>query len=81
MDSKAPFTSNTLRSGPFAPVYRSDLQILVHEADLAARRLVRRLRLPAHEREDLRQDLLVDLIARLPAFDPARGRLGAFARS
>jgi DNA-directed RNA polymerase specialized sigma24 family protein len=57
----------------------SDLQLLLLEADSAARRLVRRMRLPRAELDDIRQDLLVDLIARLPAFDPQRASLGAFA--
>ncbi|GGO15901.1 hypothetical protein GCM10007972_24470 [Iodidimonas muriae] len=60
-------------------ISRSDLQILLREADSAARRLVRKLRLPRAELDDVRQDLLADLTARLPAFDPARGALGAFA--
>jgi RNA polymerase sigma-70 factor (ECF subfamily) len=55
------------------------LQIIQHEADIAARRLIRKLRLPHDDLADLRQELLVDLIARLPAFDPKRGSLGAFA--
>jgi RNA polymerase sigma-70 factor (ECF subfamily) len=58
---------------------RSDLQLLLSEAHRAARRLVRRIRLPWHQLEDLRQDLLVDLLERLPAFDARRGTLGAFA--
>lgn len=49
------------------------------EAEAAARRLQRRLGLPACDREDLVQDLLIDLLRRLPAYDPARGSLGAFA--
>lgn len=57
----------------------SELRILQREADQAARRLVRRLRLPSSDVADLRQDLLLDLISRLPAFDPERGSLGAFA--
>lgn len=57
----------------------TDLSVLIHEADVRARALVRALRRPAHEIEDIRQDLLTDLISRLPAFDPARGSLGAFA--
>lgn len=57
----------------------TDLSVLIHEADVRARALVRSLRRPAHEIEDIRQDLLIDLISRLPAFDPARGSLGAFA--
>jgi len=60
-------------------ISRDDLQILLHEADIAARRLVRQLRLPRVDLDDVRQDLLVDLIARLPAFDPERGSIGAFA--
>jgi RNA polymerase sigma-70 factor (ECF subfamily) len=35
--------------------------------------------MPICEREDLGQDLLVDLLRRLPAYDPARGSIGAFA--
>ena len=60
-------------------ISRDDLQILLHEADIAARRLVRQLRLPRADLDDVRQDLLVDLIARLPAYDSDRGTLGAFA--
>lgn len=45
-----------------------------------ARRLCRRLGLPAQEREDVQQELLADFLARLPAFDAARGELAAFAR-
>jgi DNA-directed RNA polymerase specialized sigma24 family protein len=56
-----------------------DLQILVREAESAARRLARSLRLPRHEHDDVRQDLLLDLIARWKHFDPSRGSSGAFA--
>ena len=55
-----------------APAYRL--------ADAHARALCRSLRLPAHDQDDLRQDLLVDLLGRLPAFDPAKGVFQAFAR-
>lgn len=44
-----------------------------------ARRMMRIARLPAQEREDVEQDMLLDLLARLPGFDPARGTLEAFA--
>lgn len=44
-----------------------------------AKRLCRTLRLPDHDREDLRQDLLLDFLARLPAFDPSKADLPAFA--
>lgn len=62
-----------------ARISRSDLSTLIHEANLAARRLQRKLRLPAADLDDLRQDLLVDLICRLPCFDASRGSIGAFA--
>lgn len=55
------------------------LPVLKDEADRAARRLVRRLGLPSADVDDLRQDLLLDLIRRFPAFDRTRGTLGAFA--
>jgi RNA polymerase sigma-70 factor (ECF subfamily) len=57
----------------------SELSILLAEADTAAARLRRRLRLPFAEQEDLRQELLLDLLRRVPAYDAARGSLGAFA--
>ena len=60
-------------------ISQADLQTLLHEADIAARRLIRKLRLSKDDLADVRQDLLVDVIARLPAFDPKRGSLGAFA--
>ena len=60
-------------------ISRDDLQILLHEADTFSRRLVRQLRRPRVDLDDVRQDLLVDLIARLPAYDPDRGSIGAFA--
>ena len=41
--------------------------------------LHRKLMLPAADLDDLRQDLLVDLICRLPGFDARRGSIGAFA--
>lgn len=56
-----------------------DIETIIREADAAARRLRRKLCMPICEREDLGQDLLVDLLRRLPAYDPARGSIGAFA--
>jgi DNA-directed RNA polymerase specialized sigma24 family protein len=61
------------------PISQSDLVTILDEADTAAARLRRRLGLPRADLDDLRQDLLVDLIRRLPAFDSTRGRIGAFA--
>lgn len=61
------------------PTTDAILAIILAEAEQAATRLRRRLGLPRSDEEDLRQDLLVDLIARLPAFDARRGRLGALA--
>ena len=56
-----------------------DIETIIHEADAAAQRLRRKLSMPVCEREDLGQDLLVDLLSRLPAYDPSRGSIGAFA--
>ena len=55
------------------------LLIIRRESDVAARRLLRQLRLSRDDLDDLRQDLLVDLLARLSGFDPGRGTMGAFA--
>jgi hypothetical protein len=63
----------------YIPISDTDLDHLRREAGIAAARLVRQFRLPHHERDDLRQDLLVDLIARLKSFESARGTLRAFA--
>ena len=57
----------------------SDLQVLRHEADAAARRLLSRLRLSRCDLADLRQEFLLEVLARLLAFDAGRGSLGAFA--
>ena len=56
-----------------------DIETIIREADAAAQRLRRKLSMPLCEREDLGQDLLVDLLRRLPAYDPSRGSIGAFA--
>lgn len=56
-----------------------DIETIIREADAAAQRLRRKLCLPVCERGDLGQDLLVDLLRRLPAYDPSRGSIGAFA--
>jgi DNA-directed RNA polymerase specialized sigma24 family protein len=58
---------------------RTVVDLLHREVNIAAGRLVRNLQLPVHHREDLRQELLLDLIARFKRFDPARGTLNAFA--
>jgi len=57
----------------------TDLATLIDETDVAARRLHRKLALPAVDLDDLRQDLLIDVICRLPGFDKRRGTIGAFA--
>lgn len=62
-----------------SPISPAELSTLIDEADAAARRLHRKLALPAADLEDLRQDLLVDLIRRLPSYDSSRGSIGAFA--
>ena len=63
----------------FPPISPNDLATLIDEAAIAARRLHRKLMLPAADLDDLRQDLLVDVICRLPGFDARRGSIGAFA--
>jgi len=56
-----------------------DIETIIREADAAAQRLRHKLCLPVCERQDLGQDLLIDLLRRLPAYDPSRGSIGAFA--
>lgn len=56
------------------PISPADLATLIDEAAIAARRLHRKLVLPAVDLDDLRQDLLVDVICRLPGFDARRWR-------
>lgn len=63
----------------FPPISPDDLATLIDEAAIAARRLHRKLMLPAADLDDLRQDLLVGMICRLPGFDARRGSIGAFA--
>ncbi len=60
-------------------ITQDDLRTLLREADVAARRLVRKLHLQPADLDDVRQDLLTDALARFPAFDARRGSLGAFA--
>lgn len=57
----------------------ADVATLIEEANRSARRLQRKLHLPPADIEDLSQDLLLDLICRLPAYDANRGSIGAFA--
>jgi RNA polymerase sigma factor (sigma-70 family) len=66
------------RQFPHHSVSPSDLQVLLRESEVAAVRMVRRFRLPTCDRDDLRQDILVDLLRRITAFDPKRGTFGAF---
>lgn len=57
----------------------NELEVVLAECDKAARALRRRLRMPIHALEDLRQDILLDVVTRLHRFNPARGTLGAFS--
>ena len=54
-------------------------ECLLHIAQREARRVCRIARLPAHAADDIRQDMLLDLLGRIGAFDPQRGSLEAFA--
>lgn len=56
-----------------------DLTPVYDVANREARRLCRSLRLPRYEQEDVQQDLLADFLMRLPAYDPAKAELAAFA--
>jgi len=61
------------------PISETDFITIMDETSAAAARLRRRLGLPLADLDDLRQDLLMDLLRRLPAFDARRGTIGAFA--
>src|SRR4051794_5795790 len=63
---------------PHHPISPSDLRVLLRESDVAAARMARRFRLPIFDRDDLRQDILLDLLRRIRTFDPKRGTFGAF---
>lgn len=52
---------------------------LNHKADRAARWLLHHASLHPQDREDICQDLLLDLLIRIRSFDPDRGTLSAFA--
>jgi DNA-directed RNA polymerase specialized sigma24 family protein len=62
-----------------ASISPSDLGVLLREADRAASWLGRRFRLARHDQEDIRQDIITDLLKRIRAFDSRRGSFGAFA--
>ena len=51
---------------------------ILAEVDHQAKRLVGRHGLPAHELDDVRQDLITDIIARAPAYDDARASPSTF---
>lgn len=58
-----------------------DVQALTQKAARTGARLQRKLNLPQHDAEDFRQELLLDFLQRFHKFDPARGSLGAFAKT
>lgn len=60
-------------------ISRRDAVWVVDMADRAAARLCRQDRGSRLEQEDVRQDLLLDLLSRLGAYDPTRGSLETFA--
>ena len=66
---------------PAGRLESSDLLLLLCRCEAAAARFVRRLGLPTHERDDVRQDLLLDVFKRIRSFDPDRGSLGAFVET
>lgn len=54
------------------------LAVAMNAANRRAGRLARQVRDPARDREDHRQDILLDLLQRAHRFDAARGSWGAF---
>lgn len=54
------------------------LAVAMSAAGHAARKVSRHAKDPAFDRDDHRQDILVDLVSRTARFDPARGSWGAF---
>ena len=62
------------------PINPADLPAIQRIATEEAMRLCRSLGLPPQDRADVGNDLLADLLARLPAYDPSKGTLGGFAR-
>jgi len=64
---------------PSPAALQTEFPRLQHLAQREAKRICRIARLPGHEADDIRQDMLLDLLPRLSAFDPARGSVAAFA--
>lgn len=61
--------------------FRDPIDPLTHDLIRhKARRLIGRAGLREQDREDLEQELTCRLLARLPAFDPRKGRHAAFVR-
>lgn len=54
------------------------LAVAMSAANRRAGRLARQVRDPARDRDDHRQDILLDLLQRAHRFDPVRGSWGAF---
>lgn len=57
-----------------------DLDPIHSLAAQEARRYCRKASLPEQDEQDVQQELIADLLARLPDFDPTRSELAAFAR-
>ena len=77
MNSAIPVAS-TKRQLPHHSIAPADLQVVLRESEIAAARMARKFSLPTCDRDDLRQDILVDLLGRVRTFDPKRGAFGAF---
>ena len=63
------------------PLPLQDQTALAVASSAASRRaghLARQIKDPARDRDDLRQDILLDLLQRAHRFDPVRGSWGAF---
>jgi RNA polymerase sigma-70 factor (ECF subfamily) len=57
----------------------TELHLLHKDADRVARRVTTTSRLPYQDREDIRQELLLDLLVRLPCYRSERSQLRSFA--
>lgn len=67
--------NTVLRHGDLS---RLEIDRVVHVADYHARRSAAVRQLPCADRDDLRQDIAVEVLGRLTAFDPARAAFGTF---
>src|SRR5262245_60246717 len=72
-------TIRTRHINPKASMHHSELMdVLIKVVSLNAKRLIGRTGLRLQDRDDVHQHLVMDLIRRLPKFDPKRGGIEGF---